>query len=57
MDSTGAIEGFVSDPGWSEAERQRLIETMWAAGIPPCAKPEELARFAKPVRLLECVKT
>ena len=50
------IEGFVSDPGWSEAERQRLIETMRTAGFPACAKPEELAQFAKPVRLPECGK-
>ena len=49
------IEGFVSDPGWNEAERQRLIETMRAAGFPACAKPEELAPFAKPVRLPECM--
>ncbi|HSA82416.1 MAG TPA: adenylate/guanylate cyclase domain-containing protein [Geminicoccaceae bacterium] len=51
------IEGFVNDPGWSEAERQRLIETMRAAGFPPCAKAEELAGFPKPVRLPECEKT
>ena len=51
------IEGFVSDPGWSEAERQRLIETMRSAGFPACAKPEELARFANPRRLPECAKT
>jgi tetratricopeptide (TPR) repeat protein len=50
------IEAFVSDPDWSEAERQRLIETMRSAGFPPCAKPDQLAQFAKPIRLPECVK-
>jgi TolB-like protein/class 3 adenylate cyclase/Flp pilus assembly protein TadD len=48
------IEGFVNDPGFSDSERQRLIETMRQAGFPPCAKPEELAGPAAPVRLPEC---
>jgi hypothetical protein len=51
------IEGFVSDPGWSETERQRLIETMRAPGFPSCAKPAELVQFSNPVHLPECVKT
>jgi TolB-like protein/Tfp pilus assembly protein PilF len=51
-----SIEGFINDPGWSEAERQRMIETMRAAGFPPCAKPGQLAEVPKPVRLPECTK-
>jgi TolB-like protein/class 3 adenylate cyclase len=51
------IEGFVSGPGGSDLERQRYIEAMRAANFPACARPETLARFAKPVRLPECVKT
>ena len=51
------LEGFVGAPDWSEAERQRLTEMMRKAGFPACAKPEELAKLAKPVRLSECVKT
>jgi TolB-like protein/class 3 adenylate cyclase/Tfp pilus assembly protein PilF len=50
------IEGIINDP-FSEAERLRLIETMGAAGFPPCARPEDLVEFEKPVRLPECVKT
>ena len=51
------IEGFVSGPGGSDLERQRYIEAMRAAHFPACARPETLARFAKPMRLPECVKT
>jgi TolB-like protein/class 3 adenylate cyclase/tetratricopeptide (TPR) repeat protein len=47
------IESFASRPDWAEHERQRLIETMRKAGFPFCAKPEELAKFEKPVRLPE----
>jgi TolB-like protein/class 3 adenylate cyclase len=50
------IEGFISDPAMNDTERQRLIETMRSAGFPPCAKPEELARFVKAVRLPECAQ-
>lgn len=50
------IEGFVSLPDTIEDDRRRLIETMRLAGFPPCAKPEALARFEKPVRLPECVE-
>jgi class 3 adenylate cyclase len=32
-------------------------EDLLGAGFPPCARPEELARSAKPVRLPECVKS
>ncbi|MDU0364886.1 winged helix-turn-helix domain-containing protein [Rhizobium sp. 25PS6] len=50
------IEGFVSLPDTNEDDRRRLIETMRLAGFPPCAKPEALTRFEKPVRLPECVE-
>jgi tetratricopeptide (TPR) repeat protein len=48
------IQGYVSTPDWSEAERQRLVETMRTAGFPACAPPETLAKLAKPVSLPEC---
>ena len=48
------IQGYVSTPDWSEAERQRLIETMRKAGFPACAPPETMAKIAKPVSLPEC---
>ena len=35
-------------------ERARITEAMRKAGFPPCAKPEDLARFEKPIRLPEC---
>ena len=38
----------------STTERGRFTETMRKAGFPACAKPEELAKFEKPVRLPEC---
>jgi len=48
------IEGAANLPGFSDVERRRMIETMRAAGFPPCAKPEHLAGTAEPVRLPEC---
>ncbi|PAP95466.1 adenylate/guanylate cyclase domain-containing protein [Mesorhizobium wenxiniae] len=48
------IEAMANEPGYSEAEHQRFIETMRLAGFPPCAEPEALAKIAKPVRLPEC---
>jgi TolB-like protein/Tfp pilus assembly protein PilF len=48
------IEGFVSSPGFNDAERQRLIETLRTAAFPACARPETLARSKSPVRLPEC---
>ncbi|ANY83674.1 adenylate cyclase (plasmid) [Microvirga ossetica] len=50
------IQGYVSTPDWSEAERQRLIETMRKAGFPACAPPETLAKLVKPVSLPECTQ-
>jgi hypothetical protein len=51
------IEGFVSSPGWSEAERKLLIDKMRQAGFPPCAKPDQLKGIANPIRLPECSGT
>ena len=48
------VEGFVNIPGFNEAERQRLIETMQLVGFPDCAKAEELTKLKKPLRLPEC---
>ena len=48
------IEGVAYQPGYSDSERTRLIDTMRLAGFPPCAKPETLAKGAKPARLPEC---
>lgn len=48
------IEGTVNEPGYSDAERKRVTETMRLAGFPPCAKPEALAKIDKPRRLPEC---
>lgn len=48
------IEMIANDPAFSAAENLRHIETMRLAGFPPCAKPETLAKLAKPVRLPEC---
>jgi hypothetical protein len=48
-----SIEGFLSRTPWSDAEQQRLIETMRQAGFPPCAT-DNLARSSTPVHLPEC---
>ena len=49
------IEGFaLNSPGYSDIERQRLVEGMRAAGFPPCVKPEQLRAVAVPARLPEC---
>ncbi len=48
------VESMINEPGLSAVERSRFIETMPLAGFPACAKPEALAKFAKPVRLPEC---
>jgi tetratricopeptide (TPR) repeat protein len=50
------IQSYVSTPDWSEAERQRLVETMRQAGFPACAPPETLAKLVKPVSLPECTQ-
>jgi hypothetical protein len=51
------IEGFANQPGFSDAERRKFLETMTAAGFPPCAATEKLAGNAKPIRLPQCVKS
>ena len=48
------VESMINESGMSTTERSRLIETMPLAGFPTCAKPEALAKLAKPVRLPEC---
>ncbi|AZO75690.1 MAG: adenylate/guanylate cyclase domain-containing protein [Mesorhizobium sp.] len=48
------VESMINEVGLSTRERSRFIETMPLAGFPACAKPEALAKFAKPVRLPEC---
>jgi TolB-like protein/DNA-binding winged helix-turn-helix (wHTH) protein len=49
-----AIEGFTSDVGWSDAERERFKETMLLAGFPVCSKPGERAQISKAMRFAEC---
>ena len=48
------IEGTANEPGYNDAERRRLVDTMRLAGFPPCAKPGALAKIEKPLRLPEC---
>jgi TolB-like protein/class 3 adenylate cyclase len=50
------IESFaLNSPGYSDAERQRLVEGMQSAGFPPCIKAEQLQAMPAPVhRLPEC---
>ena len=48
------VESMINQAGLSTKERSRFIETMPLAGFPACAKPEALAKLAKPVRLSEC---
>lgn len=48
------VEGMINEPGLSSVERNRFTETMPLAGFPACAKPEVLAKLARPVRLPEC---
>ena len=45
------IEGYVADTSWAPAERERLVETMRAAGFPLCATSEDLKNAPTPVRL------
>ena len=48
------IEGFLNVPGFNEAERERLVETMRIVGFPECANADELVRIVSPVRLPKC---
>ena len=49
------IEGFTGTADNTDLDRIRLIGPMRAAGFPPCAKPETLAKNPQLVRLPECV--
>jgi tetratricopeptide (TPR) repeat protein len=49
------IEGFTGTANASDSDRIRLIGPMRAAGFPPCAKPEVLAKNPQLVRLPECL--
>jgi hypothetical protein len=48
------IEGFTGNVDWTDADRQRLIEPMRAAGFRVCAWTETLAKNPQLVRLPEC---
>ena len=49
-----SIELIANEPGWSDAEHRRFVETMRLAGFPPCADAATLAEFGTPRRLPEC---
>ena len=52
-----SIELIANEPGWSDAEHRRFVETMRLAGFPPCADAATLATqatLAAPRRLPEC---
>ncbi|MER8377317.1 tetratricopeptide repeat protein, partial [Mesorhizobium sp. M1406] len=51
------IEGFFNEPGWSDSERKRMMDTMQHAGFPPCALPGQLYGVTSPIRILECVNS
>jgi TolB-like protein/class 3 adenylate cyclase len=51
------IEGFVGGPGWSDQERELLVDKMRQAGFPLCAKPAQLKDITIPFRLPECHAT
>jgi TolB-like protein/class 3 adenylate cyclase len=49
------VESIAGAPQWSNAEGQRLMETMRKAGFPVCAKQEDLQRNPIRKRLPECI--
>jgi TolB-like protein/class 3 adenylate cyclase/Flp pilus assembly protein TadD len=49
-----SIEMMANEPGWTDAEHQRFIDTMQLAGFPACAKREALADIKAPLRLPQC---
>jgi TolB-like protein/class 3 adenylate cyclase/Tfp pilus assembly protein PilF len=49
-----SVQGLLSRPDFSEAERKQTEPLMREAGFPVCAKPEEVAKFEKPLHLPEC---
>jgi hypothetical protein len=51
-----SIESWLDDPGWSEVERPRLLETMRKAGFPACASAQYLKQSPNLKRLPECVQ-
>ena len=50
------IEGFLSDPGFNDVERGKLVPALRTAGFPACAPADVLAKLAKPFRLPECAR-
>jgi TolB-like protein len=48
------IEGFISDPGMNDTERQKFADKMRLAGFPSCATPEQMKGLENPFRLPEC---
>ena len=53
---TLTIQGLLSRPNFGDAERKQTEELMRKAGFPVCATPEELAKYAKPLRFPECAQ-
>jgi hypothetical protein len=51
------IQGYLSPPDWTDADRTHMIKVMREAGFPPCAKLEELKSIDNPIRLPECSAT
>jgi tetratricopeptide (TPR) repeat protein len=49
-----SIELIANEPGWSDAEHARFVETMRLTDIPACAGSGALAGIDRPVRLPEC---
>ena len=51
-----SIELLVNDPSYSDAQHQRLEETMRLARFPACFSQEALAHMKDPTRLPECLR-
>jgi tetratricopeptide (TPR) repeat protein len=51
-----SIQGHLSSPDFSDADRRQHDELMRRAGFPPCAKPEELRELAQAYYLPECAQ-
>ena len=47
------IQGFAGGPDWGE-DRHVVIEYMRAAGFPPCASEDDLAKIKDPYPIVEC---
>jgi hypothetical protein len=50
------IEGVLSDPGYNDVERGKLIPALRTAGFPACASDKQLAKLDHPARLPECAR-